>query len=42
MSESIELTARVENAGDADYEDVFAYRTPGLAAYGGLKVRWGL
>lgn len=42
LSESIELTARVENAGDADYEDVFAYRTPGLAAFGGLKVRWGL
>ena len=42
LSESIELTARVENAGDADYQDVFAYRTPGLAAYGGLKVRWGL
>lgn len=42
LSESIELTARVENAADANYEDVFAYRTPGIAAYGGLKVRWGL
>jgi vitamin B12 transporter len=42
LSESIELTARVENAGDADYEDVFAYRTPGIAVHGGLKLRWGL
>ena len=42
LSQAIELTARVENAGDANYQDVFAYRTPGLAAYGGLKVRWGL
>ena len=42
LSESIELTARVENAGDADYQDVFGYATPGIAAYGGLRVRWGI
>jgi vitamin B12 transporter len=42
LTESIELTARVENAGDADYQDVFGYATPGIAAYAGLRVRWGL
>ena len=42
LSESIELTARVENAADADYRDVFGYATPGLAAYGGFRIRWGI
>lgn len=42
LTESIELTARVENAGDADYQDVFGYATPGIAGYVGLRVRWGI
>lgn len=42
LTESVELSARVENAGDADYQDVFGYATPGIAAYAGLRVRWGL
>jgi len=41
LSDALELTARIENAGDADYEDVFGYATPGVAAYAGVRVRWG-
>ena len=37
----LELTGRVENAFDARYEDVFGYATPGIAAYGGVRWRWG-
>jgi vitamin B12 transporter len=41
LSDALELTARVENAGDSDYQDVFGYATPGVAAFAGLRVRWG-
>lgn len=42
LTESIELTGRVENAGDADYQDVFGYATPGIAVHGGVRIRWGI
>jgi vitamin B12 transporter len=42
LSESIELHGRVENAGGADYEDLAGYATPGLAAYAGFRIRWGI
>lgn len=35
----IALTARIENAADSRYQDVYGYRTPGVAAYGGIKVK---
>ena len=35
----IALTARIENAADSRYQDVYGYRTPGVAAYGGVKVK---
>jgi len=35
----IALTARLENAADSRYQDVYGYRTPGVAAYGGVKVK---
>ena len=35
----IDLTARVENALDATQVDVFAYRGPGITAYGGVRFR---
>lgn len=35
----IEVYGRVENAGDADYQDIFAYETPGRTFYGGIRVR---
>lgn len=39
ITESIEIYGRVENAGDADYQDIFAYETPGRTFYGGLRLR---
>ncbi len=35
----IAVTARIENAADSRYQDVYGYRTPGIAAYGGIKVK---
>ena len=37
LDESWSLFGRIENAFDADYEDVFSYRTPGRAAYLGVR-----
>lgn len=34
----LELFARVENLFDEDYEEAFGYGTPGISAYGGVKV----
>ena len=35
----ISLTGRIENAGDADYQDVVGYRTQGIGVHGGIRVR---
>jgi len=37
----LEAYARVENAFDADYQDVVGYNTPGRTAYAGLRVAFG-
>jgi len=37
----LEAYARVENAFDADYQDVVGYDTPGRTAYAGLRVAFG-
>ncbi|WP_428406905.1 TonB-dependent receptor plug domain-containing protein [Hyphococcus sp.] len=39
FTEALELYGRVENATDALYQDVSGYGEPGLAAYGGVRVR---
>jgi vitamin B12 transporter len=39
VTPQIDLTGRIENAFDKDYQDVFAYRTPGLTAHAGVRVR---
>ena len=36
-----EAYARVENAFDADYQDVAGYATPGRTIYAGIRVRFG-
>jgi vitamin B12 transporter len=41
LTNALDLTARVENAGDADYQDVVGYANPGIAGYAGVRVRWG-
>ncbi|MEQ8179021.1 MAG: TonB-dependent receptor [Amphiplicatus sp.] len=38
-TESLELFGRIENAFDADYQDVLFYGEPGVAAFGGVRVR---
>src|SRR5690606_14336229 len=40
VSDSLQLYARVENALDADYQEVFNYYTPGRAAYVGFRMRF--
>jgi vitamin B12 transporter len=39
LNENITAFARVENAFNAKYQDVFGYSTAGLGAYAGLKLR---
>jgi len=39
VSPRIDLTSRIENALDSSYQDVFAYRTPGLTAHAGVRLR---
>ncbi len=39
INRHIDLTGRVENALDTSYQDVFAYRTPRLTAYAGVRLR---
>lgn len=41
LTERIEAYGRVENALDADYQDVVGYRTPGRTGYAGLRLRLG-
>lgn len=39
VTPQIDVTGRIENALDQDYQDVFAYRTPGLGAHFGVRFR---
>jgi vitamin B12 transporter len=41
ITERIEAYARVENALDADYQDVIGYNTAGRTVHAGLRVRLG-
>ncbi|MDH5622455.1 MAG: TonB-dependent receptor, partial [Gammaproteobacteria bacterium] len=38
---SVTLFARASNLLDEDYEQVYGYRTPGRAAYLGVRVNFG-
>lgn len=38
ITDGAQFFARVENAFDASYEDVFGFATPGAAIYGGIRV----
>lgn len=40
IGRGIDLYARVENALDEDYEEVFSYRAPGRAAFVGLRAEF--
>ena len=41
LTRTLEAYARLENAFDANYQDVFGYRTAGRTAYAGLRFRLG-
>jgi vitamin B12 transporter len=40
VTDRIQIFGRVENLLDEDYEEVFTYRAPGVAAYAGIKSRF--
>jgi vitamin B12 transporter len=40
LSERWEAFARIHNLTDSDYEEVFAFSTPGIAGYAGMEVTW--
>ncbi len=40
VTDNIQLFGRVENLFDEKYEEVFSYRSPGIAAYAGLRSRF--
>jgi len=40
FNSAFEVYARVENATDEDYQELIGYRTPGRAAYGGVRFRF--
>lgn len=39
FSEQLEIYGRIENATDADYQDISGYAEPGISAFGGIRVR---
>jgi len=40
VTDHVELFGRVENLTDEDYFEVFNFRTPGRAAYAGVRARF--
>jgi vitamin B12 transporter len=41
LQKGVELFGRVENALDAQYQEVFGFNTPGIAAFAGLRFTFG-
>ena len=41
LTDNLEIYGRIENLVDQNYEEVFSYRSPGLGAFGGLRVKLG-
>lgn len=40
LRENVILTGKIENAFDDEYEEVIGFRSPGFAAYAGLRYQW--
>lgn len=40
FSEAVQLYGRIENLLDEDYEEIYTYRTPGRAAYAGVRLKF--
>ena len=41
LSERVKLFARIDNATDTEYEEVFSFQTARLSAYGGVVIEFG-
>ena len=41
LSDNLTAFARVENLLDEDYQEVFGYETANIAAYAGIRMRFG-
>lgn len=41
LTDRVKLFARAENLLDDDYQEVFSFQTPGIAAYAGIAVEFG-
>lgn len=41
VTDQVDLTARVENLFDEDYQDVFGFASPGIGLYAGVRIRFG-
>jgi vitamin B12 transporter len=41
LTDRVRLFARIDNATDAEYEEVFSFQTPSLSAYGGVVIEFG-
>jgi vitamin B12 transporter len=41
LTDRVKLFARVDNATDAEYEEVFSFQTARLSAYGGVVIEFG-
>jgi vitamin B12 transporter len=41
LTDTVELYGRIENLVDQHYEEVFSYRSPGIGAFGGVRVKLG-
>lgn len=40
LTEGVELTARVENLFDEEYEQIFSFTNPGIGAFAGIRARF--
>ena len=40
VNDFVSIFGRIENVGDARYEEVYNYGTPGRSIYGGVKLSW--
>jgi vitamin B12 transporter len=40
LNERVDLTLKLENTLDKNYEQVFGFSSPGFSARGGVRVSW--
>ena len=40
LTDNFQLTGRIENLSDEEYEEVLGFQSPGFAAYAGIRLSW--